>query len=63
MRQIYRFINGLADWKNPMVDLFLPGQSDAGNQAGTKVNHASVDSRQMGIWVKHGSIIGEQKAN
>jgi hypothetical protein len=46
-----------------MIDGFLPGQPYAGNEARTQIDHPSIDSRHVRVWVEHGNSIGEEKVN
>jgi hypothetical protein len=46
-----------------MIYVLLPGQSYAGNKAGTEVDHPVIDSWHVGIGVEHGDSIDGEKAN
>ena len=47
---------------DPDVHLSLPGQPYAGDEAGTEIDHSTVDTGHVGVRVKHGTIAGEHKA-
>jgi hypothetical protein len=41
-----------------MIYLPLPGDPNAGDEAGTQIDHPSIDSRQVSVWVEHGTSKG-----
>jgi len=53
MCQFDRFVYGVARGHHSHVHLSLPCQPDTGNQTCTEVDHASIDSRHVGVRVKH----------
>jgi hypothetical protein len=44
-----------------MINLFLPGQPYPCNEAGTKIDHSSIDSRQVCVWIEHKNRIANKR--
>jgi len=61
MGKLNAFVDRVARGDHPDVHLALPGQPDAGNEAGTEIDHSTVDARHVGVWIKHATIVGEDK--
>jgi len=50
--QIHGLFDRLSGRNDPNVDLTLARQSDSSDEARAEIDHSSIDSWQMCIWVK-----------
>ena len=63
MRKFHAFLDSVGSWHHPNVDLALPGQPYAGNQAGAEIHHPTINPRHVCIGIEHCASIGEETAN
>jgi len=61
MRKIHGLIDDVRCRNHPAAYLLLPGQSDAGKEAGSKLNHASVAAGKASVRVEHGNSIANKR--
>lgn len=50
---VNRLLDGLADRHHANIDPPLPRQSNSGDEARPEIDHASIDSRHVGVRVEH----------
>ncbi len=55
LSHVYRFIDSRSGGNDAHVYLFFACQADACDEARAEVDHASVDARHVGVWIKHES--------